>query len=396
MQKNIDIFFDLREKYNMNSLFFVNPIDFDKLIERRNKRDSDIRGAYFRDTTAIIHSNPFRRLKHKTQVFFAPENDHICTRIEHSLHVATISATICKALNIDSDLAWAIGLGHDLGHTPFGHVGEKILDSILKEQGGFNHEAYSLRVVDLLINQGKGLNLTYAVKDGILSHCGEKFEQFIQPDFNIVELSEDIRNTKYPCTWEGTVVRMSDKIAYMGRDLEDALSLGVVTHEDVPQKIFDVFGKNNGEIINTLVNNLISTSLHAGKIGFSDDIYEMILVLVDFNYANIYKSPILSNYHRYFERILRTLYNYLEDSFSQFEFDKEKYMKENNILAIRFYDYIKKMKKYYENIEGSFNNVIKDYIAGMTDVYALKCISEIMVPKKFESQFHDLFFNKNI
>ncbi|MCK5198720.1 MAG: HD domain-containing protein, partial [Spirochaetales bacterium] len=169
----------------MGSIKFINKLNPEDLFKRRNHREDDFRGSYFRDTTAIIHSYPFRRLKHKTQVFFSPKNDHICTRIEHVMHVASIASAICKGLDLDSDLAWAIGLGHDLGHTPFGHAGEKIIDGIRKKSGGFIHELYSLRVVDYLIQYGKGLNLTYAVRDGIVSHCGEKFEQSIYPDFSI-------------------------------------------------------------------------------------------------------------------------------------------------------------------------------------------------------------------
>ena len=204
---------------------FVNEIDQTELVRRARPRTEDMRSFYFRDITAIIHSYPFRRLKHKTQVFFSPKNDHICTRIEHVMHVATISATICKALDLDVDLAWAISLGHDFGHTPFGHIGEKILDEILSQSGGFNHEIYSLYVVDHLVNYGKGLNLTHAVRDGILNHCGEAFEKRIRPDFEIRDLGAITTMEYYPCTWEGTIMRMSDKVAYLGRDLEDAISL---------------------------------------------------------------------------------------------------------------------------------------------------------------------------
>ena len=145
------------------------------LTGRMHPREEDERGYYFRDITAIIHSYPYRRLKNKTQVFFSPKNDHICTRIEHVMHVATISVTICKALSLESDLAWAISLAHDLGHTPFGHTGEHIISSMLSERGGFRHEAYSLRVVDNLVTYGMGLTLPYGVRDGNINHCGEVF-----------------------------------------------------------------------------------------------------------------------------------------------------------------------------------------------------------------------------
>ncbi len=377
----------------MNGLFFENKIPNSDLTARKTARSRDLRSSYFRDTTAIIHSYPFRRLKHKTQVFFSPHNDHICTRIEHVMHVASIAATICRALDLDADLAWAIGLGHDLGHTPFGHVGETILSSMMKEQGGFKHEIYSLRVVDYLANYGKGLNLTYAVRDGILNHCGEKFEQSIVPDPELKNLSGITTREYYPATWEGVVVRVSDKIAYMGRDLEDALQLKIISRDELPENIIRVLGSSNSEIINTMVNDLITTSLETGRIGFSDDVFSMMIALKDFNYSRIYKNPMLSSYHRYFERVLTTLYNYLDDLFRTGGDDVSVYMSENNFLAARFCDYYQKMKHFYNEVDGGYDMMIYDYIAGMTDKYALSCVNEVMIPRKFEYQFNEIFLD---
>ncbi len=381
----------------MSSLFFENPLDGSLLHKReqpRNEDGKDLRGFYFRDTTAIIHSFPFRRLKHKTQVFFSPKSDHICTRIEHVMHVATIAATICRALDLDPDLAWAIGLGHDLGHAPFGHVGESIFSGILSERGGFRHEIYSLRVVDSLINYGKGLNLTYAVRDGIINHCGEKFEQNIEPDFSNKDLKTITTREFYPSTWEGCVVRMSDKIAYLGRDLEDAWQLKFVKKQDVPEVVFEVLGRSNGEIIDTLVNDLINQSLKKGVIGFSDKVYQAVLVLRKFNYQKIYGNPLLSNYHGYFERIIRTLISYLEKLYDTYALDYQAYKQEMNVLAVRFGDYLRKMKTFYETVDGSYDNLVIDYVAGMTDDYAIESISEIMIPKKFETQFEQILMNE--
>ena len=210
---------------------FINPLDGSLLTRRERERKEDIRGAYYRDTTAIIHSSPFSRLKHKTQVFFAPANDHICTRMEHVLHVASIASTICRPLGLDSELSWAIGMGHDLGHTPFGHVGERIISSLFKERGlgVFQHEVNSLRVVRMLANHGRGLNLCYAVEDGIVSHCGEKFVQRIIPSGEVKDLDAiSSIHGLVPSTWEGVVVRFSDSIAYLGRDWEDARRLGLL------------------------------------------------------------------------------------------------------------------------------------------------------------------------
>jgi dGTPase len=371
----------------MNNTLFDNKLIHEDLLTRRDPREDDFRGGYFRDTTAIIHSYPFRRLKHKTQVFFSPKNDHICTRIEHVMHVASIASAICKGLNLDSELAWAIGLGHDLGHTPFGHVGEKIINEIRKEKGGFIHELYSLRVVDYLVQYGKGLNLTYAVRDGIVGHCGEKFEQSIVPDFNVKNLELLNARTHYPSTWEATVVRMADKIAYLGRDIEDALQLRIIKQSEIPKKGSSVVGTTNSNIINTLVDDIINTSIKTGEIGFSDKIYEALLILRDFNYKNIYYSPILIGHNKYFERILKLLFNYLNEIFDKYGHDHEAYIEENNLLAVRFSDYLVKMTDFYTNKEGSFDKLVTDYVAGMTDDYAIECISQIMLPDQMENQF---------
>lgn len=365
----------------------TNPISKDILTQRRIPREEDLRGYFFRDATAIIHSYPFRRLKHKTQVFFSPRNDHICTRIEHVLHVATISVSLCKALDLDVDLAWAISLGHDLGHTPFGHVGETILDDLLKDQGGFIHELYSLRVVDYLVNYGKGLNLTYGVRDGIVNHCGEKFEQYLVPDFSAKGLEDIKARDRYPSTWEGTVVRMSDKIAYLGRDLEDAIQLDLISPDEVPARVKEILGLSNSDIIDTLVKDVITQAGKTGKIGLSDDIFEAVLELKKFNYSKIYISPVMVDYHAYFERILKTLFNYLSTLFNTCGFSREHYKKERNLLAVRFGDYAAKMRSFYENVDGDSRFIVSDYIAGMTDDYAIDCVQEIMVPKSFESQF---------
>ncbi len=366
---------------------FVNELSDEQLLKRRSPRKEDARGQYFRDTTAIIHSYPFRRLKHKTQVFFSPKNDHICTRIEHVLHVASVAAAICRGLDLDADLAWAIGLGHDLGHTPFGHVGEKIIDELKASQGGFIHEIYSLRVVDWLANYGRGMNLTYAVRDGIVNHCGEKFEQFITPDFTEKDLSVIAARDRYPSTWEGTVVRMADKIAYLGRDLEDAVQLKVIESDDIPEEVGKVLGTTNSGIINTLVTDVISTSRAKGAIGFSDTVFQAMRTLKEFNYKRIYLNPLLSNYHRYFERILSTIHTYLVEIFDMYEFDQEKYRQEQNLVAVRYGDYTRKMKDFYQQHDGGFSEMPFDYLAGMTDDYALECASEIMIPVKMEHEF---------
>ena len=369
---------------------FTNELDVALLVRREHPRDEDLRGYYFRDITAIVHSYPFRRLKHKTQVFFAPKNDHICTRIEHVMHVATISATICKALGLDVDLAWAISLGHDLGHTPFGHLGESILQELLKDRGGFSHEIYSLRQVDRLINYGRGLNLTYAVRDGIINHCGEAFEQSIRPDFRTRDLGSIVKLEYYPCTWEGAVMRMADKVAYLGRDIEDAVHLGVLRPEELPAEAVAVLGRTNSEIIDTMVNDIIARAETSGAIGFSDEVYGALSLLKDFNYERIYLSPLLTDYHEYFERMLRTLFDYLGDLFGRCGIDFPRYEGERNRLAVRFGDYLSKMRDFYEKGDRSWDRAIVDYIAGMTDDFAIESVREIMLPVEFETLFEKL------
>ena len=373
---------------------FVNELSDEDLLRRRHPREEAVRGDYFRDITALIHSYPFRRLKHKTQVFFAPKNDHICTRIEHVMHVATISATICRAFDLDTNLAWAISLGHDFGHTPFGHVGEKILAEIMADAGGSNHELYSLYVADNLINYGRGLDLTHAVRDGIVNHCGEEFEQAIKPDFTVRDLSSIQTLEYYPCTWEGAVMRMSDKVAYLGRDLEDAISLKLVSSKDLPDKVRRVLGVTNGEIIDTLVNDAIQTSRSIGAIGFSDDVFEASILLKDFNYERIYENSRLATYHAYFRRILNTLFEYLMEIFNKYRSDSEGYAAEGNSLASRFGDYLGKMNAYYTEKGTPPKKIVSDYVAGMTDDFALECINEIMVPRRFDFRFDEHLYHE--
>ena len=300
------------------------PLKTSKLLtSRETPRDEDIRGPYFRDQTAIMHSSVFRRLKHKTQVFFAPENDHICTRIEHSLYLSTISATICKALGLDPEIALAAGLGHDLGHAPFGHSGEKTLK--LLSDRNFQHELHSLRVVEKLVNKGKGLNLTWAVRDAIVSHCGEIDEQYI----TIAEKPNNLENItqlpKAPSTWEGCVVRISDSIAYLGRDLEDAVYSKCIKWMDIPTEVKEILGTKNSKIIQKLVNDCIDWSSKNNKIGFSDEIFKTIKILKEFSRKYIYKSPNLYYLNQYADFILKSIYHYLNRLYESNQFNYESY-----------------------------------------------------------------------
>ena len=360
---------------------FKNELPDSILTSRvRSRTGGDVRSPYYRDTTAIIHSSPFRRLKHKTQVFFAPSNDHICTRMEHVLHVASIATAICRAMGLNDEMAWAIGVGHDLGHTPFGHIGEYILSDLMVQKGfdPFQHEVNGLRVVDFLSH----LNLTYAVRDGIISHCGEHFIRTISPDFKVKDLdSIKSKNGIRPATWEGCVVRFSDQIAYLGRDFEDAARLGIVSWNDVPKICTKVLGSTNGEIINTLVEDIISNSEKEGCIAFSEDVYEAVRMMKVFNYKNIYLSPMLAGYEKYFRRLINLIYDYLSDLLDKYGFDKDLYLKEGNMLSAGFYNYVIEKKDAYLEHDGNLDRIVFDYISGMSDNFCIDCGNEILKPE---------------
>ncbi len=360
---------------------FKNELPDSVLLSRiRSRTGDDVRSPYYRDTTAIIHSSPFRRLKHKTQVFFAPSNDHICTRMEHVLHVASIATAICRAMGLNDELAWAIGVGHDLGHTPFGHIGEYILSDLMEKKGfpRFEHEINGLRVVDFLAH----LNLTYAVRDGIISHCGEHFIRTISPDFTEKDLrSITSKAGLRPSTWEGCVVRFSDQIAYLGRDFEDAVRLGIVSANDVPDICFKVLGRTNGEIINTLVEDIITNSEKEGCIAFSKDVYEAVRLMKEFNYKHIYLSPMLKGYENYFRRLISLIFDYLTDLLARCSLDKEKYLQEGNMLSAGFYNYVVEKRDAYLEYDGNLDRIVFDYIAGMSDNFCLDCGNEILRPE---------------
>jgi dGTPase len=359
-----------------------NPLSDDIYKRRIEDRKEDIRGPYFRDQTAIIHSMPFRRLKNKTQVFFSPQNDHICTRIEHSLHVSTIAASICKGLGLDIDLAQAIALGHDLGHAPFGHAGEKKLNELAKGIGGFIHEVHSLRVVDKLDGTGKGLNLTYAVRDGIISHCGEDFTKSISPVKEEKVLEEIRDRSSLPTTYEGCVVRMADKISYLGRDIEDAITAQLITENDIPSEVREKLGKKNGEIIDSFVIDLIEWSGENGEIGFSDEKFKLMNRLKDFNYKNIYEHNRLKTYITHVEKIIEIIFNHLLTILCENGLEYGRYNNSDIPLDKRFGNYLYKMRYLYEKKEPFIpKQIVLDYVAGMTDQYALQCAKEIIFPE---------------
>ncbi len=361
---------------------FNNLLESQDYLKRINPRDEDVRGPYFRDQTAIIHSMPFRRLKHKAQVFFSPKNDHICTRIEHSLHVATISATIARALKLNIDMAYAIGLGHDLGHAPFGHAGEMALNKKCQDIEGFIHETHGLRVAEVLGNRGVGLNLTYGVRDGITCHCGEAPDLELAPRSEKTALHTIKGRSAIPSSWEGCVMRISDRIAYLGRDLEDAIDGGFVKRDMVPGEVEKELGESNGEIIDTLVIDVIETSLKAGVIRLSDEKFAIMMKLYEFSAKEIYRHSTITRYQEFCERIINELFEYLVKLYCKWNSNFEVYSRSPGPLDRRFGRYLFKMQKIYDKETAGAEAIVKDYIAGMTDDYAIRCMKEISLPEE--------------
>jgi len=366
----------------------LNPLSDDIYLRRTKPVAPDIRAEYFRDQTKIIHSYPFRRLKHKAQVFYAPDNDHICTRIEHVLHVATIAATICRGLNLsgpdwalDTELAYAIGLGHDLGHAPFGHEGEKELAAKLGTAKAFIHEINSYRVVEHLANHGQGLNLTYAVKDGIICHNGEDFKQNVIKPATTPNDLENIHDRAYmPCTYEGCIVRLADRIAYLGRDVEDAVTAGFLTKAELPRRVVQALGDSNTDIISNLIADVVAASASSDAVGFSPEKHELVLELGRFNYEHIYYHPRLVKFRRHIRTVIHTLFDYFTDLFARNGTDFAAYEAMDLEVDRNFGHYIEQLRAVYEREGYPSQNIVTDYIAGMTDSFALDCMRQISLP----------------
>ena len=311
--------------------------------------------------------------------------------MEHVLHVASIASTICRPLGLDTELAWAIGMGHDLGHTPFGHTGEKIVSDLSQKRGlpPFEHEVNSLRVITFLANKGKGLNLTYAVRDGIVSHNGESLKKRMIPTFEIKDFDTiHSRQGLIPTTYEGVVVRFSDSIAYLGRDFEDACRLGIIKDEELPELVRERIGSTNSQIITSLINDLIVGANNKTGIGFSDEVFEAVELMSAFNYEHIYRSKILNGYTRYFSRLLNLIIDYLEDLYSSYHLNEKGYADEKNMLAAGFYNHISEMYPVYMEKEGTDKRMIIDYVAGMTDNFSLDSANEILKPEHLNDEIN--------
>ncbi|NMA17204.1 MAG: HD domain-containing protein [Clostridiaceae bacterium] len=336
-----------------------------------------VRTVYERDVGRILYSMPFRRLRHKTQVFFNPQNDHICTRMEHVLYVSYLAETIGSSLGLNTTLIRAIALGHDLGHPPFGHTGESVLNRLIREKCrecdiGFQHELHSLRVIDVLSEHrdGFGLNLTFEVRDGIASHCGEKWgERRLVPCRNkgTDDLMRSALEHIMPATLEGCVVRICDRIAYAGRDVEDASRSGLLTFSDLPRDIVTALGHNNQEITNTLVRDVIRESDGRDCIVMSDEAAEALRALIEISVQRIYKAPKAQRYGRQVSNVLEGLFEYYIDLATSGDRD------DTNAAAKAFFNY----QGRHPEKNAAPVTVVTDYIAGMTDSYANRMFAAI-------------------
>ena len=304
----------------------------------REEPQCDIRPVFQRDRDRILHCKSFRRLKHKTQVFLSPKGDHYRTRLTHTLEVSQNARTIAKALRLNEDLVEAIALGHDLGHTPFGHAGERILNELCDE--GYRHNEQSVRIVEKLEKDGKGLTLTWEVRDGILNH----------------------QTSMMPHTLEGKIVRLSDKIAYINHDIDDAIRAKVMSEEDIPLEIRKVLGMTTKERLNTLIHNIIMNSMGKNDIVMSEEIGGAMQDLRKFMFQKVYTNPAAKGEEAKAERLLCELYAH--------------YMGHIEILPEQY----QRMHSEGEKKE----RVVCDYISGMTDQYAVAKYREFFLPKAWE------------
>lgn len=344
----------------------------------------DVRPAFHRDTTRILHSRAFRRLRHKTQVFISPVNDHLCTRMEHCLHVASVATTIAQVLRLNVDLVNAIAIGHDLGHAPFGHTGERCLASLAHEHGiDFSHELHSLRIIDEIESpyvDHPGLNLTFAVRDGIACHYGEGFEQTLAPDRTKSPdaLLNMQRGRATPATLEGCVVRWADKIAYMGRDLEDALALGIIRIDEVPADATRVLGASNATIISRLVRELIRHGIDDDRLSVSDEAHQALETLYRFSFERIYLSEVARRSDAQIERAMRVLFDALLDELDHGAGDSARLREREPYLDV-FADFLETCVR--RDRATPHARIVVDFIAGMTDAFFTKTCGELLLPR---------------
>lgn len=305
----------------------------------RDEEPCPMRTIYQRDRDRIIHCKAFRRLKHKTQVFLAPEGDHYRTRLTHTLEVAQIARSIARALNLNEDLTEAIALGHDLGHTPFGHAGERTLNSLCPM--GFAHYKQSIRVVEFLEKDSQGLNLTWEVRDGILNH----------------------RTSGNPSTLEGKAVRLSDKIAYINHDIDDGIRAGILKESDIPSEYTDVLGNSTKERLNTMISDIIMNSIGKNDLVMSEPVRKAMTELRKFMFESLYLNPTAKSEEAKADKLITELYRY--------------YVANTDKLPDTY-------KRFITEFDERPEQVVCDYIAGMSDQYSISKFQEIFVPKAWK------------
>lgn len=400
----------MRDSFKSVAANSNNP-KWENMISRKRKlykRANDIRSEFERDYTRILHCNAYRRLKHKTQVFFSPKSDHVCTRIEHVNYVESISNTIASYLGLNTQLTRAIATAHDMGHSPFGHKGEVVLNEICKRDIGtsFWHEKNGVHFVDdieLLEDDNddlRNLTLTYAVRDGIISHCGEIDENSLKPRDEFIDLDDYTYPNEYnPYTWEGCVVKISDKISYIGRDLEDALHLQLLDRYRIKElkgilNISDEKTLNNPNIINELIIDLCENSSIEKGLCFSEEKLNLLDKIKEFNYANIYSHPRLAASNEYFSVIINRIYETLKSCYNDGEvyrglskvekfypdtvFSFKDWLYKYSNLTDRSATNLKNNIVYDLSKEKEYYKAIVDFIAGMTDNYAIDVYNEIL------------------
>ena len=302
----------------------------------RPEDECDIRTCFQRDIDRIVHSKSFRRLIHKTQVFLQPEGDHYRTRLTHTFEVSRIARTISRALGLNEDLTEAIAYGHDLGHTPYGHAGERAMSTILREHGGFRHNVQSLRVVDKIERDGQGLNLSFEVRDGIVNHTGEN----------------------QPSTFEGKVVRLSDRIAYINHDTDDAIRAGILAESDIPGEISCALGDSYGERIDTIIKDVVGESAMRGEITMGPEVEFAVDSFYSFMFERVYNNPTAKGEETKVFGILNGIFGYYVDNPDKLPPDYKKLAEEDGLFR-----------------------AVGDYVSGMTDKYSINKYGELFIPE---------------
>lgn len=332
----------IREQLERRETEYLSPyaaLSKDSKGRRHAEPQCDIRPVFQRDRDRILHCKAFRRLKQKTQVFLLPNGDHYRTRLTHTLEVSQNARTIAKALRLNEDLTEAIALGHDLGHTPFGHAGERALNEV--NPFGFCHNVQSVRIVERLEKEGRGLNLTWEVVDGILNH----------------------KSSGAPRTLEGQIVRFSDKIAYLNHDIDDAIRGGILTEEEIPEKFHRVLGDTTRKRLNTLIHDVVTNSMDKPGISMSEEVAEAMKELREFMFERVYLNPVAKREEKKAVRMIQDLYRFYMENLDE-------------------------IPEEYQSMQGESGvnkeQMVCDYIAGMTDTYAVKKFEDYFVPKSWK------------